>query len=150
MFKNISKSLIYIVTTLVIIAATFGVTNMTVVNAANETTIGYVDVDEVQSVYQTYITAYNNVAKEYERLQKEYESKSKSLTQSDKDKMLENYNKQISDYAVKTLEPSQTAFSNAVASAAKDKGVTIVLTKTSFLYGGVDLTATVKTKLNIK
>lgn len=148
MFKNISKSLLAIMTTMLIIAATFGVTNLTVANAAAEaTTIGYVNVEEIQNVYTPYLTALNNVNNEYQRVAKEFETKSKNLNDTDKAKMEEQYNKDLNAYAAKQLEGPQKAFKDAVAAVAKEKGITVVLDGSAVLMGATDITTAVKTKL---
>ena len=152
MFKNASKSLIYVISTIVIVGLVFGVTSLATIKAANEpSVIGVVNVTEIQNTYSAFVTAVNNINKENDRLSTELESKLKSLSnQSDKDKLTDSYNNTFNTYVINQLTPVQNNFNNAVAAVAKEKGVNVALDSSGVLYGGIDLTAAIKTKLGIK
>ena len=153
MFKNISKSLIYVISTIVIIGVVFGVTSFATIKAANEPAIiGKVDTNEVQNDYQAYKTAIDNINKEYNRLMAELESRAKSLSQNDLQKLIETYETNLAIYAEKQLSAPRKAFENAIEAVAKEKGVNVVLDNSEnvVVFGGIDITAAVKTKLGIK
>ena len=151
MTKNISKSIIYIMATMVVIAMVFGVTNTVVTKAAPEPSIiGIVDSQNIQDTYPAFTTAVNNILKEKERLEKELATKISGLDTAAATRLQESYNNQYNTYAQNQLTPVQTRFQDAIVASAREKGVNIVIDTQVVYFGGTDLTSAVKTKLGIK
>ncbi len=151
MFKNLSKSVFYLVCTVMIIGMVFGVTNLSVIKAAAEpSVVGYIDGATIQNSYPALMTAIENINNEKTRLEAELNSKAEGQDATTIAKLQEQYNETFNNYAQKQLEPVSTKMNNAVEAAAKEKGVTIVVDYSVVHYGGIDLTQAVATKMGIK
>jgi Skp family chaperone for outer membrane proteins len=131
--------------------------------AANFTSIGYIDVQKVFKEYKETSKAQGELAKQEESFKKEFEDSQKKLEKAEKDgktkEDLEKMRKELEEKLAPKRETLlrlneqltgrlQAQILEAVKSVAKKVGIEVVFDKQVVITGGMDLSEMVITELN--
>lgn len=108
---------------------------------------GYVNVEAVLASSPSFVQAGKSLVAEQQKLQKEFNEKSKSMDDKAKQALAQKLNQQLAQLEAKLMAPVQSKFNAAIAKAAKDKDVDMVVNANTVVYGGVDLTEAVKANM---
>lgn len=108
---------------------------------------GYVNVEAVLASSPSFVQAGKSLVAEQQKLQKEFNEKSKSMDDKAKQALAQKLNQQLAQLEAKLMAPVQNKFNAAIAKAAKDKDVDMVVNANTVVYGGVDLTEAVKANM---
>lgn len=115
--------------------------------APSGATIGFVDYIQVKSNMVDYKNAQATMAAEQEKLQKEFDEKSASLSDAEKKQLYNQYMQRLNQKATELDTQMNEKIDAAIKDIATKQGISVVLDKSSVLYGGKDLTQDVINKL---
>ncbi|MCR4424732.1 MAG: OmpH family outer membrane protein [Firmicutes bacterium] len=147
MLKALPKSLAIILISSLVIGVGAGLTNLAVSRAAGEAAvIGKIDGPKLKQEFPAMKAAWDAIAKQKAALEKELNSKAEGQDEETKKQLLDQYNTKYNEYARTQLEPAAKALENAIAAAAKEKGVNVVIDTNVVHLGGIDLTDLVMKK----
>lgn len=113
---------------------------MNVASAAS----GYVNMEAVLSATPAFVQAGKELASEQQKMQKQFNAEAKNLSEKEKQNLGEKLNRQLVEKEQRLMSPIQEKLKIAIAKAAKEKGVDIVINAREVVYGGIDLTESVK------
>ncbi|MCD8199187.1 MAG: OmpH family outer membrane protein [Phascolarctobacterium sp.] len=120
------------------IIMTFGI--CAAVSAADDTLIGYVNVQQVFRSYPDFASANSAVDLERQKAQQEFESKYQSLDEKGRQELGEKLSERIAKRERELIEPIQKKIRKAIEIVAKRNGITNVVDGSVMLFGGKDLT----------
>ncbi len=123
---------------LLTIVMTFGI--CAAVSAADDTLIGYVNVQQVFRSYPDFASANSAVDLERQKAQQEFESKYQSLDEKGRQELGEKLSERIAKRERELIEPIQKKIRKAIEIVAKRNGITNVVDGSVMLFGGKDLT----------
>ncbi|MFS8665142.1 MAG: hypothetical protein LOD84_05635 [Limnochordales bacterium] len=124
------------------LVALLALTASTSLLAQGGTVIGYVDVERVIEEYL--FPALNEpFEREVARLQAEFDEASADLADEEKLALFRQYEERLEEYRQALVDGETPRIHAAVAAAAEEHGVAVVLARPAVLHGGVDLTDTV-------
>ncbi len=123
---------------LLTIVMTFGI--CIAVSAADDTLIGYVNVQQVFRSYPDFASANSAVDLERQKAQQEFESKYQSLDEKGRQELGEKLSERIAKRERELIEPIQKKIRKAIEVVAKRNGITNVVDGSVMLFGGKDLT----------
>lgn len=113
---------------------------MNVADAAS----GYVNMEAVLASTPAFVQAGKTLAAEQQKMQQQFNEESKKLSDKEKQALGEKLGQQLAAKEKQLMGPIQEKLRMAIAKAAKEKGVDIVINAREVVYGGVDLTEPVK------
>lgn len=113
---------------------------MNVADAAS----GYVNMEAVLASTPAFVQAGKTLAAEQQKMQQQFNEESKKLSDKEKQALGEKLGQQLAAKEKQLMGPIQEKLKMAIAKAAKEKGVDIVINAREVVYGGVDLTEPVK------
>ena len=113
---------------------------MNVADAAS----GYVNMEAVLASTPAFVQAGKTLAAEQQKMQQQFNEESKKLSDKEKQALGEKLGQQLAAKEQQLMGPIQEKLKMAIAKAAKEKGVDIVINAREVVYGGVDLTEPVK------
>lgn len=113
---------------------------MNVASAAS----GYVNMEAVLAATPAFVQAGKELASEQQELQKKFNAEAKTLSEKEKQNLGEKLSRQLAEKEQRLMSPIQEKLKIAIAKAAKEKGVDIVINAREVVYGGIDLTESVK------
>ena len=105
---------------------------------------GYVNMEVVLSATPAFVQAGKELASEQQKMQKQFNAEAKTLSEKEKQDLGEKLNRQLAAKEQQLMAPIQEKLKIAIAKAAKEKGVDIVINAREVVYGGIDLTESVK------
>lgn len=105
---------------------------------------GYVNMEVVLSATPAFVQAGKELASEQQKMQKQFNAEAKTLSEKEKQNLGEKLNRQLAAKEQQLMAPIQEKLKIAIAKAAKEKGVDIVINAREVVYGGIDLTESVK------
>lgn len=125
------------------------ITLMTVVSVlgfmpAADAASGYVNMEVVLASTPAFVQAGKTLAAEQQKMQQQFNEESKKLSDKEKQALGEKLNRQLAEKEKQLMTPIQEKLKMASAKAAKEKSVDIVINAREVVYGGVDLTESVK------
>lgn len=112
-------------------------------NAADAAS-GYVNMEAVLAATPSFVQAGKELASEQQKMQQQFNDESKKLSDKEKQALGEKLSRQLAEKEQKLMAPIQEKLKMAIAKAAKEKGVDIVINAREVVYGGIDLTEPVK------
>lgn len=113
---------------------------MNVADAAS----GYVNMEAVLASTPAFVQAGKTLAAEQQKMQQQFNEESKKLSDKEKQALGEKLGQQLAAKEKQLMGPIQEKLKMAIAKAAKEKGVDIVINAREVVYGGVDPTEPVK------
>ena len=117
------------------------------VNTPSPSTVGYVDQNQVDTL-PAVKSATDDFAKFKATQDQATSVKFKAAkTQADRDAIMKDYQKTLTDKQNATLKPLVDKTKDAMASVAQSKGLVLVVDRSNIIYGGMDITADVTSKL---
>ncbi|MDD7380773.1 MAG: OmpH family outer membrane protein [Succiniclasticum sp.] len=125
------------------------ITLMTVVSVlgfmpAADAASGYVNMEAVLASTPAFVQAGKTLAAEQQKMQQQFNEESKKLSDKEKQALGEKLNRQLAEKEKQLMTPIQEKLKMAIAKAAKEKSVDIVINAREVVYGGIDLTESVK------
>lgn len=125
------------------------ITLMTVVSVlgfmpAADAASGYVNMEAVLASTPAFVQAGKTLAAEQQKMQQQFNAESKKLSDKEKQALGEKLNRQLAEKEKQLMTPIQEKLRTAIAKAAKEKSVDIVINAREVVYGGIDLTESVK------
>lgn len=125
------------------------ITLMTVVSVlgfmpAADAASGYVNMEAVLASTPAFVQAGKTLAAEQQKMQQQFNEESKKLSDKEKQALGEKLGQQLAAKEKQLMGPIQEKLKMAIAKAAKEKSVDIVINAREVVYGGVDLTESVK------
>lgn len=115
-------------------------------NAADAAS-GYVNMEAVLAATPAFVQAGKEIASEQQKIQKQFNEESKQLSDKDKKELGKKLNRQLAEKEQKLMAPIQEKLKIAIAKAAQEKGVDMVINAREVVYGGIDLTDSVKANM---
>lgn len=109
--------------------------------------VGYFDQDVVRNL-KIFRDADAKLSAIYSDIQKQLKDKIGKLSEKEKEKILNQYEVDFYKKRAELYGPINDKVSRAASNAAKSKGVSLVLDKTSVMYGGLNLTNEVVNEFN--
>ena len=90
----------------------------------------------------------SQMQKEVQDAQKEFEEKSANMSDQEKNDYYQQTQQRLAQKNQELMEPFQKSIEDSVKSVAEAKGLSVVLEKSSVVYGGQDITQDVIKKLS--
>ena len=109
--------------------------------SAASSNVGVVDYRQLQDIQ-------SQMQKEVQDAQKEFEEKSANMSDQEKNDYYQQTQQRLAQKNQELMEPFQKSIEDSVKSVAEAKGLSVVLEKSSVVYGGQDITQDVIKKLS--
>lgn len=129
-----------LLTMLFAMVSCIGVLGSGVAEAADNSSLGFVNLSAVFSAYPGIGEAQKTLQDEQTKLQEEFTTKSASMSDADKTKLQQELNQELIKKQMEVMQPIQKKVSAAIEKAAKAKGIHQVIKAEEILYGGLDIT----------
>ncbi|HWR09350.1 OmpH family outer membrane protein [Sporomusa sp.] len=115
--------------------------------AKNEQTVGYVNRQQVFASYPGIEDLMNRVQAMRAEAQKDYDTNAKDLPPADKQAYSDKLARQQAQREDELMNPVSDKIEAAIKAVAEAKGLTAVIDAASVVYGGIDITADVISKV---
>lgn len=117
-----------------------------IASAASSSNVGVIDYRQVMSQHPDVAAANEQMQQEYQQAQEDFVAKTASMSDQDKQAYYQQTQQRLMNKEKELVEPIRTKVQDAVKKIAETKGLTVVLDKSSVVYGGQDITADVMKK----
>ena len=119
-----------------------------IASASGNSNVGTVDYRQVMAQHPQLQSANSELQQAVSDAQKEFEEKSKNMSDQEKSDYYQQTQQRLAQKNQELMEPFQKSIENSVKSVAEAKGLSVVLEKSSVVYGGQDITQDVINKLS--
>jgi outer membrane protein len=116
--------------------------------AASSSNVGIIDYRQVMGQQPDLTAANTQMQQAVTDAQKEFEEKSANMNDQEKSDYYQQTQQRLQQKQQELVEPIQNKIKDAVKSVADAKGLTVVLDKSSVVYGGQDITQDVVKKVS--
>jgi len=118
-----------------------------IASAASSSNVGVVDYRQIMSQHPNLQSINDQMQQAVSDAQKEFEEKSASMGDQEKGEYYMQTQERLQKKQQELFEPVQKSMDDAVKSVAEAKGLSVVLDKSTVVYGGQDITQDVIKKL---
>ncbi len=118
-----------------------------IASASGSSSVGVVDYRQVMGQHPDLQNANVQMQQAITEAQKEFEEKSAGMSDQEKSDYYEQTQKRLQQKQQELIEPVQKSVEEAVKSVADTRGLSVVLEKSTVVYGGQDITQDVVKKL---
>ena len=119
-----------------------------IASAAGSSNVGVVDYRQIMSQHPDLQNANSQMQQAVTDAQKEFEEKSAGMGDQEKSDYYQQTQQRLQQKQQELLEPIQKSVEDGVKSVADAKGLSVVLDKSTVVYGGQDITQDVIKKLS--
>ena len=119
-----------------------------IVSAAGSSSVGVVDYRQIMGQHPELQNANTQMQQAVTDAQKEFEEKSAGMNDQEKGNYYQQTQERLQQKQKELLEPIQKSVDDSVKSVADAKGLSVVLDKSTVVYGGQDITQDVIKKLS--
>lgn len=119
-----------------------------IASAAGSSNVGVVDYRQIMGQHPELQNANNQMQDAVTSAQKEFEEKSAGMNDQEKADYYQQTQVRLQQKQQELIEPIQKSVDDTVKSVADAKGLTVVLDKSTVVYGGQDITQDVIKKLS--
>lgn len=119
-----------------------------IASAAGSSNVGVVDFRQIMSQHPQLQTANDQMQQAVTDAQKEFEEKSQSMGDQEKADYYQQTQQRLQQKQQDLLDPIQKSVEDSVKSVADAKGLSVVLDKSTVIYGGQDITQDVIKKFS--
>ena len=119
-----------------------------IASAAASSNVGVIDYREVMSKHPDLNTANTQMQQAVADAQKDFQDKSANMSDQEKSDYYQQTQQRLQQKQQELFDPIQKSVEASVKSVAEAKGLTVVLDKSSVVYGGQDITQDVINKLS--
>ncbi|MBR4695102.1 MAG: OmpH family outer membrane protein [Selenomonadaceae bacterium] len=119
-----------------------------IVSAAGSSNVGVVDYRQIMGQHPELQSANTQMQQAVTDAQKEFEEKSASMNDEEKANYYQQTQERLQNKQKELLDPIQKSVDDSVKSVADAKGLSVVLDKSTVVYGGQDITQDVIKKLS--
>ena len=116
--------------------------------SAASSNVGVVDYRQIAQQSSQLQDIQSQMQKEVQDAQKEFEEKSANMSDQEKNDYYQQTQQRLAQKNQELMEPFQKSIEDSVKSVAEAKGLSVVLEKSSVVYGGQDITQDVIKKLS--
>lgn len=118
-----------------------------VASAASSSNVGVVDYRQFTTL-KIYTDAEAEMQKAVQQAQQEFDEKSANMSDQEKKEYSQQTMERLQQQNIDLMEPVQKQVEDAVKAIAEAKGLSVVLSKDTVVYGGTDITQDVIKKLS--
>lgn len=118
-----------------------------IVSAASSSNVGTIDYRQVMSQHPDLVAANAEMQQAYQDAQEDFKTKTTSMNDQQKQEYYQQTQERLMNKEKELIEPIRTKVQDAVKSVAEAKGLSVVLDKSSVVYGGQDITPDVVKKV---
>ena len=118
-----------------------------IVSAASSSNVGTIDYRPVMSQHPDLVAANAEMQQAYQDAQEDFKTKTTSMNDQQKQEYYQQTQERLMNKEKELIEPIRTKVQDAVKSVAEAKGLSVVLDKSSVVYGGQDITPDVVKKV---
>lgn len=118
-----------------------------VASASGSSSVGVVDYRQVMGQHPDLQSANTQMQQAITEAQKEFEEKSAGMSEQEKSDYYQQTQQRLQQKQQELIEPVQKSVEGAVKSVADARGLSVVLEKSTVVYGGQDITQDVVKKL---
>ena len=119
-----------------------------IASAASSSNVGVIDYREVMSKHPDVNSLNTQMQQAVADAQKEFQEKSANMSDQEKSDYYQQTQQRLQQKQQDLIDPIQKKIESTVKSVAEAKGLSVVLDKTSVVYGGQDITQDVVKKLS--
>ena len=119
-----------------------------IASAASSSNVGVIDYREVMSKHPDVNSLNTQMQQAVADAQKEFQEKSANMSDQEKSDYYQQTQQRLQQKQQELFDPIQKSVEASVKSVAEAKGLTVVLDKSSVVYGGQDITQDVVKKLS--
>lgn len=119
-----------------------------IASAASSSNVGVIDYREVMSKHPDVNTLNTQMQQAVADAQKEFQEKSANMSDQEKSDYYQQTQQRLQQKQQELFDPIQKSVEESVKSVAETKGLTVVLDKSSVVYGGQDITQDVEKKIS--
>ncbi|ERL25157.1 OmpH family outer membrane protein [Mitsuokella sp. oral taxon 131] len=120
-----------------------------IVSAASSS-VGVVDYRQIAQQHPQLQSANAEMQTAVQDAQKEFEEKSANMSDQEKNDYYQQTQERLQQKNQELMEPIQQSIEDAVKKVSETKGLSVVLEKSTVVYGGQDITQDVINKINKK
>ena len=120
------------------------------VASAASSNVGVIDYRQVMSQHPDLATANQQMQQAVKEAHDEFTTKSANMSDQEKNEYYQQTQQRLQQKQQELIEPIQKKIEEAVKSVAEAKGLTVVVDKSSVVYGGQDITQDVLKKVSGK
>ena len=120
------------------------------VASAASSNVGVIDYRQVMSQHPDLATANQQMQQAVTEAHNEFTTKSANMSDQEKNEYYQQTQQRLQQKQQELIEPIQKKIEDAVKSVAEAKGLTVVVDKSSVVYGGQDITQDVLKKVSGK
>ena len=117
-----------------------------IASAASSSNVGVIDYREVMSKHPDVNSLNTQMQQAVADAQKEFQEKSANMSDQEKSDYYQQTQQRLQQKQQELFDPIQKSVEASVKSVAEAKGLTVVLDKSSVVYGGQDITQDVENK----
>ena len=118
-----------------------------IASAASSSNVGTIDYRQVMSQHPDLVAANAEMQQAYQDAQEDFKTKTTSMNDQQKQEYYQQTQERLMNKEKELIEPIRTKVQDAVKSVAEAKGLSVVLDKSSVVYGGQDITPDVVKKV---
>ena len=118
-----------------------------IASAASSSNVGVIDYREVMSKHPDVNSLNTQMQQAVADAQKEFQEKSANMSDQEKSDYYQQTQQRLQQKQQDLIEPIQKKIEDAVKGVAEAKGLSVVLDKSSVVYGGQDITQDVVKKI---
>ena len=119
-----------------------------IASAASSSNVGVIDYREVMSKHPDVNSLNTQMQQAVADAQKEFQEKSANMSDQEKSDYYQQTQQRLQQKQQELFDPIQKSVEASVKSVAEAKGLTVVLDKSSVVYGGQDITQDVEKKIS--
>ena len=119
-----------------------------IASAASSSNVGVIDYREVMSKHPDVNSLNTQMQQAVADAQKEFQEKSANMSDQEKSDYYQQTQQRLQQKQQELFDPIQKSVEASVKSVAEAKGLTVVLDKSSVVYGGQDITQDVENKIS--
>ena len=119
-----------------------------IASAAASSNVGVIDYREVMSKHPDVNSLNTQMQQAVADAQKEFQEKSANMSDQEKSDYYQQTQQRLQQKQQELFDPIQKSVEASVKSVAEAKGLTVVLDKSSVVYGGQDITQDVENKIS--
>lgn len=115
--------------------------------AKTEQTVGYINRQQVFAAYPGIEDLMQRIQRLRAEAQQDYDTNAKDLAPADKQAYSDKLSRQQAQREDELMKPVGDKIEESIEAVAKAKGLTVVIDAANVIYGGIDITADVITKV---
>jgi len=119
-----------------------------IASAAGSSNVGVVDYRQIMGQHPQLQTADNEMQQAVTDAQKDFEEKSAGMSDQEKQEYYQQTQQRLQQKQQDLLDPIEKSVESTIKSVADAKGLSVVLDKSTVVYGGQDITQDVIKKLS--